>query len=147
MPCSNDDFWDLVDQLPEVTPVEGATYTALKVRGKGFGYHWPLTSTAGLKQERQEQIALVTERPDVFETQFVAGQFGWVVVRLDRIEPTELSELVFEAWRLTAPVRLVAAQVGRPPSSRPNRSLNRGFETAGLELHSSRRWNAILGCR
>ena len=94
MPCSNDDFWDLVDQLPEVTPVEGPTYTALKVRGKGFGYHWPLTSTAGLKQERQEQIALVTERPDVFETQFVAGQFGWVVVRLERIEPTELSELV-----------------------------------------------------
>ncbi len=87
MPCSNDDFWDLVDQLPEVTPVEGSTYTALKVRGKGFGYHWPATATAGLKQERQEQIALVSERPDVFETQFVAGQFGWVVVRLERIEP------------------------------------------------------------
>lgn len=115
MPCSNTDFWDLVDQLPEVTPIEGPTYTALKVRGKGFGYHWPLTATAGLKQERQEQIALVTERPDVFETQFVAGQFGWVVVRLERIEPEELAELVFEAWRLTAPVRLVSAQGGRPP--------------------------------
>lgn len=116
MPCSNDDFADLVDQLPEVTLVEGSSYTALKVRGKGFGYHWPLTATAGLKQERQEQIALVTERPDVFETQFVAGQFGWVVVHLERIEPEELAELVFEAWRLTAPVRLVSAQGGRPPS-------------------------------
>ena len=52
----------------------------------------------------------------MFETQFVAGQFGWVVVRLDRIEPTELSELVFEAWRLTAPIRLVTAYGGRPPS-------------------------------
>ena len=116
MPCSNDDFADLVDQLPEVTLVEGSTYTALKVRGKGFGYHWPLTSTAGLKQERQEQIALVAERPDVFETQFVAGQFGWVVVRLERIEPTELSELVFEAWRLTARVGLATAHGDRPPS-------------------------------
>lgn len=116
MPCSNDDFADLVDQLPEVTLVEGSSYTALKVRGKGFGYHWPLTSTAGLKQERQEQIALVTERPDVFETQFVAGQFGWVVVHLERIEATELAELVYEAWRLTAPVRVVAAYGGQPPS-------------------------------
>ena len=52
----------------------------------------------------------------MFETQFVAGQFGWVVVRLERIEPTELSELVFEAWRLTAPVRLAAAYGDRPPS-------------------------------
>jgi hypothetical protein len=116
MPCSNDDFWDLVDQLPEVTPVEGSTYTAQKVRGKGFGYHRPSTATAGLKQERQEQIALVTERPDVFETQFVAGQFGWVVVHLERIEPTELAELVYEAWRLTAPVRLATAYGDRPPS-------------------------------
>jgi hypothetical protein len=99
-----------------VTPVEGSTYTALKVRGKGFGYHWPATATAGLKQERQEQIALVSERPDVFETQFVAGQFGWVVVRLERIEPGELAELVFEAWRLTAPVRVVTAFGSRPPS-------------------------------
>ncbi|GAA3698117.1 hypothetical protein GCM10022204_12980 [Microlunatus aurantiacus] len=119
MPCSNDDFWDLVDQLPEVTPVEGSTYTALKVRGKGFGYHWPATATAGLKQERGEQIALVSERPDVFETQFVAGQFGWVVVRLERIEPAELGELVFEAWRLTAPVRVIDAYGSRPPSLPP----------------------------
>lgn len=116
MPSTNDDFLDLVDQLPEVTPVEGSTYTALKVLGKGFGYHWPATATAGLKQERQEQIALVSERPDVFETQFVAGQFGWVVVQLERIEPTELAELVFEAWRLTAPVGVVTAYGDRPPS-------------------------------
>lgn len=121
MPCSNDDFTDLVDQLPEVTPVEGSTYTALKIRGKGFGYHWPATATAGLKQERQEQIALVSERPDVFETQFVAGQFGWVVVHLERIEATELAELVFEAWRLTAPVSVVAAYGDHPPSLPPKR--------------------------
>ena len=57
----------------------------------------------------------------MFETQFVAGQFGWVVVRLDRIEPAELAELVFEAWRLTAPVRVVAAYgSSRPtPGSQP----------------------------
>ena len=61
MPCSNDDFADLVDQLPEVTLVEGSSYTALKVRGKGFGYHWLLTSTAGLKQERRALRVRVQE--------------------------------------------------------------------------------------
>lgn len=123
MPCTNDDFLDVVDQLPEVVTIDHERYSQLKVRGKGFGYHWPLTSTAGLKQERDEQIALVNGRPDTFETQFVAGQFGWVVVQLERIEPDELAELVFEAWRLTAPVRLVTAQGGQPPT--PNASTSR----------------------
>lgn len=107
MPCTNDDFSELIEQLPEVSLIERPDYTALKVRGRGFGYHWPRTGTAGLKQEREEQIALVSERPDVFETQFVAGQFGWVVVRLDRIEADELAELVYEAWRLSAPAQVI----------------------------------------
>lgn len=115
MACSDDEFWDLVDQLPEVAVVDHERYSQLTVRGKGFGYHWPQTSTVGLKQERQEQLALVTERPDVFETQFVAGQFGWVVIHLARIDADEMAELVFEAWRLTAPARVVATTDGRPP--------------------------------
>ena len=72
--------------------------------------------TAGLKQLREEQVALVTGRPDVFETQFEAGQFGWVVVHLDRIEPDELAELVYESWRLTAPVRAGGRTGSHPPS-------------------------------
>lgn len=119
MPCTNDDFADLVDQLPEVVVVDHERYSQLTVRGRGFGYHWPRTRTAGLKQEREEQLALVAERPEVFETQFEAGQFGWVVVHLDRIDADELAELVYEAWRLTAPGRLVTAQGGRPPSPTP----------------------------
>lgn len=122
MPCTNDDFADLVDQLPEVVVVDHERYSQLTVRGRGFGYHWPATSTAGLKQEREEQLALVAERPDVFETQFEAGQFGWVVVHLDRIQVDELAELVYESWRLTAPARVVAAQGGRPPATRRTRS-------------------------
>jgi hypothetical protein len=54
-----------------------------------------------------EQQALVAERPDVFEVQFTSGGFGWVVVHLAGVEADELSELVFEAWRLSAPDDLV----------------------------------------
>jgi len=43
----------------------------------------------------------------VFEVQFTAGRFGWVVVHLRRIDTDELFELVAEAWCLTAPKELV----------------------------------------
>ena len=49
----------------------------------------------------------MAERPETFEIQFTSGGFGWVVVRLERVERDELAELTFEAWRLTAPADLV----------------------------------------
>ena len=70
---------------------------------------------SGLKQTLTEQLALVAERPDVFEIQFTAGQFGWVVVYLAGVDRLELAELTYEAWRLTAPARLVEAGQGRLP--------------------------------
>ena len=42
------------------------------------------------------------ERPEVFEVQFTACGFGWVVVTSTGIERDELAELTFEAWRLSA---------------------------------------------
>jgi hypothetical protein len=44
----------------------------------------------------------------VFEVQFTTGGFGWVVVQLEKIDLDELSELVLEAWRLSAPEHLLA---------------------------------------
>lgn len=108
MAVSAESFFRLVDELAEVEQARGDQYTTLTVRGKRFGYYWPRTHTAGLKQTLSEQRALVSERPEVFEEQFTAGGFGWVVVHLDGIELDELSELLFEAWRLSAPEELVA---------------------------------------
>lgn len=101
-------FQKLVDALADVERAEGGEYTSFSVRGKRFGYYWPKTQTVGLKQTLTEQKALVSERPDVFEEQFTSGGFGWVVVYLEGIEADELSELVYEAWRLSAPEELVA---------------------------------------
>jgi hypothetical protein len=105
---SSDDFIRVVSALVDVERAEGGDYSAFSVRGKRFGYHWPRTQTVGLKQMLSEQQALVAERPDVFEVQFTSGGFGWVVVYLAGIEADELAELVFEAWRLSAPEDLVA---------------------------------------
>jgi len=82
--------------------------------GEGH-FLWEPTSTVGLKQTMVEQEALVGERPEVFEVQFTAGGFGWVVVHLDGVERDELAELVFEAWRLSAPVRILEARGDKLP--------------------------------
>ncbi|MDF1606074.1 MmcQ/YjbR family DNA-binding protein [Nocardioides sp. YIM 152315] len=107
MPCLIPDFLELVDQLPAVGRHRTDRWTRYDVAGRTFGYLWPATRTVGLKQTIAEQLALVAERPAVFEVQFTAGAFGWVVVRLEGVERDELAELTFEAWRLSAPVDLV----------------------------------------
>jgi hypothetical protein len=104
----SDEFFRFLDGLVGVDRAEGGHYTSFSVRGKRFGYYWPRTQTVGLKQTLSEQRALVSERPHVFEEQFTSGGFGWVVVYLAGIELDELSELVYEAWRLSAPPDLVA---------------------------------------
>ncbi len=109
------DFLDLVGQLAEVDVTAHSRYSRLQVSGQTFGYLWEPTRTVGLKQTLAEQAALVGERPEVFEVQFTAGGFGWVVVHLDGIDRTELAELTFEAWRLSAPTRLLHARGDRLP--------------------------------
>jgi hypothetical protein len=102
------DFERVLSALADVERSEARDYSSFSVRGKRFGYYWPRTRTVGLKQTISEQLALVAERPDVFEVQFTMGGFGWVVVYLDFIEADELAELIYEAWRLSAPDELVA---------------------------------------
>lgn len=97
----------MVDRLAEVERAKARDYLSFSVAGRRFGYHWPRTKTVGLKQTLSEQLALVAERPDVFEKQFTAGGFGWVVVHLTAIAEDELNELLYEAWRLSAPQELV----------------------------------------
>ena len=113
--CSIADFFDLADQLPEVTRVDNGRYWRIEVSDRTFGYLWEPTRTVGLKQTIPEQLALVAERPETFEVQYTSGGFGWVVVRLDGVDRDELAELTFEAWRLTAPAVLIDGRGDRLP--------------------------------
>lgn len=108
MASSSRELERTLSALPEIGRARAGDYTSYSVRGKRFGYYWPRTETVGLKQTLSEQQALIAERPDVFEEQFTAGGFGWVVVSLPGIAPDELAELVYEAWRLSAPPDLTA---------------------------------------
>lgn len=108
--CEISDFLELVEQLPDVVRSDHDRYWRFDVGTRVFGYLWEPTRTIGLKQTIAEQLALVGERPDVFEVQFTAWGFGWVVVHLEGVERDELAELVFEAWRLSAPAEVVEAR-------------------------------------
>ena len=113
--CRIADFLALVGQLPAGRH-DHDRYSRFEVTGRTFGYLWEPTRTVGLKQTIPEQLALVGERPEVFEVQFTSGGFGWVVVHLEGIERDELAEVTFEAWRLTAPLDLVEARADRLPT-------------------------------
>lgn len=113
--CDIEDFFGLVDQLPDVAREDRGPYWRIAVSGRTFGYLWEPTRTVGLKQTISEQLALVAERPETFEVQYTSGGFGWVVVRLEGVERDELAELAFEAWRLTAGALLLEARGDRLP--------------------------------
>ena len=116
MGTRTDDFLQLVAQLDGVERTDSANWSTFRVRGQAFGYLWERTQTVGLKQTLSEQLALVAERPEVFEVQFTAGQFGWVVVYLARVDRRELAELTYEAWSLSAPPGLVETAAARLPT-------------------------------
>jgi hypothetical protein len=64
---------------------------------------------ASVKATRQEQAALVSAAPETFGIPAYVGRHGWVSIRLATVDPAEFRELIVEAWRQTAPKRLVAA--------------------------------------
>jgi hypothetical protein len=62
-----------------------------------------------VKASKEAQAPLVGSEPETFSVPAYVGQHGWVAVRLERVDPEELAELIDEAWRATAPKRLVKA--------------------------------------
>ena len=112
MGVDSEGFLQLVAQLEGVELLDRGRYTQLVVHSHGFGYLWLPTQTVGLKQPLSEQLALVSERPDVFEVQFTAGAFGWGVVHLarpiaDRVAETTVDELEIIANQIGARVGMV----------------------------------------
>ena len=72
---------------------------------------------ASVKATREEQAALVAAAPQTFGIPAYVGRHGWVSIQLATVDPVELRELLVEAWRLTAPKRLVTAYDSGQPDS------------------------------
>jgi hypothetical protein len=104
---------DVVAAGTELPGVEvGTSYRtpALNVRGKGMCRMRDDDPDALVMRvvHLGEKEALLQGDPEVFFTTPHYDGYPYVLIRLARVDPVELRELLEEAWRIRAPKRLVA---------------------------------------
>jgi hypothetical protein len=97
--------------LPGAEERETWGHPTFRVRDKIFAsmYEGDDGAIATVKASPEDQDALVGGDPATFGVASHVGRYGWTTIRLARVDPDELRELVVEAWRRTAPKRAVAA--------------------------------------
>jgi hypothetical protein len=94
--------------LPETEERETWETATFRVRGKIFVMFSERERQAWIKSNHDEQRALVAQDPGAWFTPPYVGPSGWVGAVLSKADGDEVRELVVEAWRMTAPKRLVA---------------------------------------
>lgn len=96
--------------FPEATEkLTWDVHPTFRVRAKIFAILAEDGATVRLKATKEAQAALIGSEPETFFMPSHVARFGWVGVELARVDPGELRELLEDAWRLTAPKRVVAA--------------------------------------
>jgi hypothetical protein len=98
--------------FPEAVEKETWGHPTFRVRDKMFAAMDEAGTSMSVKAAREAQAALVGSEPETFFVPSYVGQHGWVGVRLERVDPEEMGELIEDAWRATAPRRVVAAYDG-----------------------------------
>jgi hypothetical protein len=99
---------------------EGPCYgtPGLRVRGKLFARLWEDGETLVLKVGFDAREMLMAANPEIFFlTDHYVG-YPYVLVRLPKVEREQIEPLIEEAWRLSAPKRLVAELEATPPAPR-----------------------------
>ncbi|MFF9640403.1 MmcQ/YjbR family DNA-binding protein [Kitasatospora aureofaciens] len=121
-----DEFRAMALTLPEAAQEPTWGIETLRVRGKVFAMGSPDGDSVTVKASHEDQAELIAAEPEVFSFARYVGRHGWVSVRLDLVDPEELQDLVTEAWRRTAPKRLVgefdARNSAQHPSNGPTRT-------------------------
>ena len=104
-----------VESLPEATASASGKHLSLEVRGKRFGYyledhHGDGRVALNCRAEPGGNQTLVDFAPERFHIPAYLGPRGWVGLWLDlrAIDWDEVESLIIDAYRLTAPKRLVA---------------------------------------
>ena len=99
--------------LPEATEIlTWETDATFRVGKKIFAISSEGATHVSIKATPFVQEDLIDRDPDTFARAAYVGRFGWVEVNLDRVDLDELESLLSDAWRLTAPKKLVAQHPG-----------------------------------
>jgi len=95
--------------LPDAEERETWETATFRVRDRIFMMFSEQERHAWVKSTRDEQQALIAQDADTFFVPPYVGPSGWVGVVIRTVDADEMRELMTEAWRLTAPKRVVAA--------------------------------------
>jgi hypothetical protein len=95
--------------LPEVEErVTWETDITFRVRDRIFAIGGEGSSGVSIKASLEHQAELLDMDPATFARSAYVGRFGWVTVKLDRVDRALLESLLRDAWRRTAPKKLAA---------------------------------------
>lgn len=95
--------------LPEAEEVETWGEATFRVRRKMFCILGSDGRRASLKATLETQAELIAADPAVYGVAPYVGRHGWVVLDVALADAGEVGELLEDAWRLTAPKRVVKA--------------------------------------
>jgi hypothetical protein len=102
------DFRKLCLAQPEAEERETWGEATFRVRDRIFVMGMPDGDVMSIKASLDDQAGLVAMDPKTFSPSAYTGRFGWVSVRLAGIGPELAERLVTNAWKRTAPRRLVS---------------------------------------
>jgi hypothetical protein len=109
---TGEEFRAVALSLPETEERETWGRPTFRVRNRVFAVLGADPSSGTVKATKAAQAALVGSDPAIFSVPPYFGVHGWVAIDLAAVDPTELRELVTEAWAMTAPRRLVRDHEG-----------------------------------
>jgi hypothetical protein len=102
------DFRRLCLSLPEAEERETWGEATFRVRDRIFAMGSPDGAFVSVKASLDDQSGLVAMDPKTFAPSAYTGRFGWVRVRLAGVGSELSLRLVTNAWKRTAPRRLIA---------------------------------------
>jgi hypothetical protein len=98
--------------LPEVEVGKSYGTPAFRVLGRLIARLHQCGDSVVVKVTHDERAVRMQVNPDAFYITDHYTAYPWMLVRMAAVDREELRELLEEAWRLTAPKRLVTAYYG-----------------------------------
>jgi hypothetical protein len=107
--------------------LEGTSYgtPAFKVGGKLFVRKHQDGEFLVVKMDRAERSMRIRADPETYFITDHYENYPWVLVRLEKIEREDLRELLYEAWRSTAPQLFLKKPPRGPQAIDPERGPSR----------------------
>ena len=93
--------------LQEVEERETWGEVTFRVANKIFLIGSPDGDAVSMKASLDDQSGLIEMDPDTFSIAAYTGRYGWIRVRLAGLSPVLAGRLVENAWRRTAPRRVL----------------------------------------